>query len=81
MEIIGKSLFFCGFLAAVVIQIYIVILAFKFRISAGLFCLLVTPIYIFFSELRQDTKIRFALKVWISSLVMIILSALILSSM
>lgn len=58
MEIGGKFLLFGGLFVAVVSQVYIVVLAFKFSFSAGLFCLLITPIYAFISVFAK--KIRFA---------------------
>ena len=78
MEIVGKILLFSGFILALVNYIYIVIFAFKLRFSAGLFCLLITPLYAFLSDLREDFKIRIALKVWVASLFMIILGVFVL---
>ena len=80
MEIVGKILLFGGFFVALISQIYIIILAFKFRFSAGLFCLLITPIYVFVSDLRKENKVRVVLKVWIASLVMVVLGIFIFTA-
>ena len=74
METLGKLLFFGGFAIAIITQLYIVILSFKVRVSAGLFCLIITPIYAFVSEeLRNNEKIKPALKVWLLGLGLCIL--------
>ena len=80
MEIVGKFLLFGGLLLALISQIYIIVLAFKFRFSAGLFCLLITPIYAFFSDLHKDNKVRIGLKVWIVSLVLIVIGTFVLTA-
>ncbi len=79
MEILGKIFMFGGFFSAIISQLYIISLAFKVRFSAGLFCLLVTPIYAFNSDLRKDKKIRMLLKVWVASFVAIVLGIFILA--
>ena len=80
MHIIGILLFFVGLLIAVIAQIYVIVLAFKFKFSAGLFCLFITPFYAFFnSDLRQEKKVHDALKVWIASLVIFVLGIFVLT--
>jgi len=66
MESIGRLLLIGGFTIAILTQLYIVFLSFKIRFSAGFFCLIITPIYAFVSEdLRNNKKIKPALKVWL----------------
>jgi len=75
MENIGKLLFFGGFAIAILAQLYIVIHSFKVRASAGIFCLIITPIYAFVSaDLRHNEKIKPALKVWLVGLGLCIFS-------
>ena len=78
MEIIGKLLLFGGFIVVILTQLYIIFLAFRISFSAGLFCLLVTPVYALVSDLRKDEKVRPALKVWFSCLVLCLLGAVLL---
>ena len=61
-------------------QIYIIFLAFKFSFSAGLFCLLITPIYAFVSDLRHENKVRIFLKIWIAGVVMMLSSIFVLTA-
>lgn len=70
---------FGGFIFAVLSQIYIIFSAFRLRFSAGLFCLLVTPIYAFTSDLRKEMNINIALKIWISSILITIAGVIVLS--
>jgi hypothetical protein len=81
MEIIGKILLFGGFLGAVISQTHITNLAFKIRFSAGLYCLLITPIYALVSDLRKDNNVRIFLKLWGASLGMVVLGAFVLAAL
>lgn len=66
-----------GLLFALLSQIYIVARAFKFNFSAGL---ILTPVYIFVnSDLRKESKLRDVLKVWVSSIMLLIVGAVVLS--
>jgi hypothetical protein len=78
MEIIGKLLLFGGFIVVILTQLYIIFLSFRISFSAGLFCLLVTPVYALVSDLRKDDKVRPALKVWFSCLALCLLGATLL---
>lgn len=70
----------CGFICGIASQIYIIILAFKVSLSAGLFCVFVTPVYALVSDLRKDNKIRNGLKGWAAGWIMIILSVIIFAA-
>jgi uncharacterized membrane protein len=80
MEIIGGILCLGGLVATVISQIYIINIAFKFSSSAGLYCLLITPIYAFTSDLRKETKVRNALRVWVASFLIFILGMFVLTA-
>jgi hypothetical protein len=81
MEAIIKILIFGAFFMVIISQIIIIILAFKVRFSAGIFCMFMTPIYAFFaSDLCKENKIRIALKVWIAGVVMMFLGVLLSTS-
>ncbi len=65
METIGKLLLFGGIFIAVAAQLYIIVYSFKVRVTAGVFCLFISPIYAFINEeLRTHEKIKPALKMW-----------------
>ena len=66
---IWRTIMFGGFFTAIISQIYIVVLAFKVRFSAGMFCLLITPIYALVSDLRKKEEIQPALVAWITGMV------------
>jgi len=80
METIGSVLLFGGFIIAAFTQIYIIFSAFRIRFSAGIFCLLITPIYAFTSDLRNEKNINLALKIWVSSIIIIIAGVIVFSS-
>jgi hypothetical protein len=56
MEIIGKLLFGGGFFVATIAQLMIVFHAFRISVSAGFYCLIITPIYAITSDLKNDKK-------------------------
>ena len=77
MEAIGQILFVGGWAVFVLSYLYVVFWSFKVKISSGLFCLFVTPIFAFVnSELRNNEKIRPALLVFVISFVLMLSSVL-----
>lgn len=78
MEIIGKLLFGGAFLTAVIAHLIIVFLAFRIRVSAGFYCLFVTPIYAFTSDIREDRRIARILPLWLSAFALMILGVILL---
>ena len=80
METIGKVFLFGGLFVAVISQIYIIALGFKFSFSAGLYCLLITPIYAFVSDMRKEDRVRKALGVWVTGFMIFLLSILVLAA-
>jgi hypothetical protein len=80
MGTIGKILLFGGFFVGIISQIFVIVFAFKIRLSAGFFCLLMTPMYAFVSGLRKETRMRIALNVWIAGLAMLLVGVVVLSA-
>jgi len=68
MYVIGRLLLFGGFLLAIGVPIYIVVLAFKKSAIEGLLCLIV-PAYILYWAMREETKQPRALLTWVGALV------------
>ena len=79
MEIIGKILLFGGFLMAVISQIYIIIFVFKINYRSGLPFILLPTMALVSEDLRKNNKIRIFLKLWGTSLPMVILGAYVLA--
>lgn len=64
MEVAGGVLVFAGLLVAGITDIYIIVIAFRYRLSAGLYCLFLTPIYAFVN-MRKEGKVRKAFGAWV----------------
>ena len=79
MEIVGKMLFMGGFLVSVISQICIIALAFKTRYYEGLSCLAAPMYALVSSDFRKDNNVRFFIKLWGVSLLMVILGAYVLA--
>ena len=79
MEIEGKMLFMGGFLVSVISQICIIALAFKTRYYEGLSCLAAPMYALVSSDFRKDNNVRFFIKLWGVSLLMVILGAYVLA--
>jgi hypothetical protein len=79
MEVIGKLLFGGGFLVAIVTQLLIVFHAFRIRFSAGLFCLIITPIYaLISSDMKNDKKIARIIPIWLTAFALMIIGVIML---
>jgi hypothetical protein len=80
METIGKIFLSGGLFVTVISQIYIIVLGFRFSFSEGLYCLLITPIYAFVSDMRKEDSVRKALGVWVTGFMVFLLSILALAA-
>ncbi len=80
MKIFGDILFFGSFLIAIFAYGYIVILSFKQSAGKGIMAFLIGPLVaVFVSEMRTDSKMRKAIKIWVISFLTMIAGVYVLS--
>lgn len=78
MEAVGMLALFGGLLLAIVVQIRIVVLAFKRNLIQGLCCIFV-PAYILFFAMREETRQPRLLLLWAVGLVVFVIGVGLLS--
>jgi inner membrane protein involved in colicin E2 resistance len=79
MESIGKICLMVGFLILISAQIYLTLIAFKRKFIDGFLCI-VLPAYVCYFALKKETQQNKVLIIWGSGVVLLILSAFMLTT-